>query len=58
MLVALAFVVDGRRRLVRVARTLERRTILHVGSFLTAFALFAGLELYGFAGAMLLLLDR
>ena len=54
MLVAVAFVAMGVGDWF-VSRALERRT-LHVGSFLTAFALFAGLELYGFAGAMLLLL--
>lgn len=54
VLVAIAFVVMGVGDWF-VSRSLERRT-LHVGSFLTAFALFAGLELYGFTGAMLLLL--
>ncbi|MGQ0826264.1 MAG: AI-2E family transporter [Actinomycetota bacterium] len=38
-----------------VTRRLERHT-LHVGPYLTALALFAGLELYGFMGALLLLL--
>jgi predicted PurR-regulated permease PerM len=52
--VALAFVVMGAAEWF-VARTVERRTI-RVGSFLTALAMFAGLELYGFTGAVLLLL--
>ncbi len=38
-----------------VTRELERRT-LRVGPFLTAFALFTGLELYGFMGALLMVL--
>lgn len=38
-----------------VTREIERRTV-HVGGFLTALLLFAGLELYGFMGALLLLL--
>jgi predicted PurR-regulated permease PerM len=53
VLVAVAFVAMGVGD-VLVMRTLERRT-LHVGSFLTALALFAGIELYGFMGALLLL---
>jgi predicted PurR-regulated permease PerM len=54
VLVALAFVAIGVGS-AYVARVLERR-VLHVGSFLTALALFTGLELYGFTGALLLLL--
>jgi predicted PurR-regulated permease PerM len=54
VLVAVAFVAMGVGD-VLVMRALERRT-LHVGSFLTAVSLFAGIELYGFMGALLLLL--
>ena len=52
--VALAFVVMGATEWF-VFRRIERR-VLRVGSFLTALALFTGLELYGFTGALLLLL--
>ena len=52
--VALAFGVVAVGEAI-VTRRLERQT-LHVGSFLTALALFAGSELYGFMGALLLLL--
>jgi predicted PurR-regulated permease PerM len=52
--VAIAFVVMGVASIV-VSRFAERRTV-RVGSFLTVVALFTGLELYGFSGAVLLLL--
>ena len=55
MLVGVAFVAMGVGDVAASHAGVERRT-LHVGSFLTAFALFAGLELYGFTGAVLLLL--
>jgi predicted PurR-regulated permease PerM len=54
ILVGAAFVVIGIGDWV-VSRRVERRTV-RVGSFLTALAMFAGLELYGFMGALLLLL--
>jgi predicted PurR-regulated permease PerM len=52
--VALAFVAIGICEWL-VTRVVERRTV-HVGSFLPALALFAGIELYGFMGALLLLI--
>jgi predicted PurR-regulated permease PerM len=54
VLVGLAFVAMGIGEWF-AARAIQRRTV-RVGSFLTALAMFAGLELYGFTGAVLLLL--
>jgi predicted PurR-regulated permease PerM len=54
ILVALAFIAMMIGELF-VNRELERRT-LRVGPFLTALALFTGLELYGFMGALLMVL--
>jgi predicted PurR-regulated permease PerM len=54
VLVALAFAVIGIGAIL-ASREAARRTV-RVGSFLTALALFTGLELYGFSGAVLLLL--
>lgn len=53
VLVGIAFVAIGVGEWF-VTRWVERRTV-RVGSFLTALAMFAGLELYGFMGALLLL---
>jgi predicted PurR-regulated permease PerM len=54
VLVALAFVCMAVGS-IAASREAERRTV-RVGAFLTVVALFTGLELYGFAGAILLLL--
>jgi predicted PurR-regulated permease PerM len=53
VVVGLAFVAVGIGEWL-VTRAVEVRTV-RVGSFLPAVALFAGLELYGFMGALLIL---